>query len=90
MSTESIDTLTQTIIDWVIQDRKEEELDPLDIAADSRLLDEEIFDSLKILQFVAWLEQEYQLTIGVELLTTEFFASPRSIAEHVVALQAKA
>jgi len=92
MSTDNntTDSMIAEVIAWIEQDRQAEQAAPLTLTAESALLEEGIFDSMKILQFVAWLEESYGVTVGVESLTAEQFASPRQIANLVTQLKASA
>jgi len=72
------------IIQWIEDDRRAENLEPITLTAKTLLLEQLVFDSLKILQFVNWLEQNYAVVIGIENMTASFFASPESIATQLI------
>jgi acyl carrier protein len=74
------------ILQWIKQDRIEEELPSIELTTDSKLLEDEIFDSLKIMQFIGWLEIKYPVKVGVENMTADFFSSPEVVANNVVQL----
>lgn len=78
--------ITEELIQWIHDDRSEEKQPKIEVSSDSRLLDEQIFDSMKVLQFITWLEQRYGVHIGVEQMTAEFFSTPKVVAERVRAL----
>jgi len=80
--------ITAAIIEWIAQGRRDEGQDPLELFPDSPLLEEGVLDSLKLMQFVAWLEGRYGITIGVESLTPKAFATPAAIAGLVQRLAA--
>lgn len=80
--------LVVEIIDWIHRDRADEGLGSIDVTAQTQLLEEGVFDSMKILEFVNWLETTYGINIGVEELTPKFFASPQTVATEVLKLQA--
>lgn len=72
-----------TISNWIKQDRISEQLDAVEVSPDTRLLDAAIFDSLKLMLFVSWLEEHYEIKVGIEHLTPQLFATPDSIATLV-------
>jgi len=75
--------IVSEIMTWIAEDRVEEALQPVVLQPDTRLLDAGIFDSLKLLQFVGWLEDHYRIKVDVTSLTPQVFATPQSIAELV-------
>jgi len=83
---EEISSLVNEIITWIDCDRNEEGLEPVKIKPEDKLLQDEIFDSLKILQFISWLEVKYKINIGVKHMTPKFFESPLSIANNLHSL----
>jgi acyl carrier protein len=82
----NFDEICLDILQWIKQDRIEEELTSIELKEDSKLLEDEIFDSLKIMQFIAWLEGKYPVKVGVENMTADFFSSPEVVANNVVKL----
>ncbi len=84
----SIEAHVAQILQWIHLDRDEEGLPAIELTGDTALLDEGVFDSMKVLQFVSWLEGTFAITIGVDELTPAFFASPRTVAAGVDRLQA--
>ena len=58
------------------------------VKADTAILDEGVIDSLMLLQLVAFLEKEFEVTVGVEAMTPVSFATPGAIVEMVGKLKA--
>lgn len=80
-------SLTTEIIDWIQAERKDAEEEEIEVGANTNLLEDGVFDSMKILQFVTWLESRYKISIGVEQLTPKFFSTPDRVARQVLDLQ---
>jgi acyl carrier protein len=83
----NVDTILAEVIEWIRNDRAAEGLEEIELTPDIALLEQQVFDSMKILEFVNWLESSYAISIGVEKLTPKLFSSPRTVANEVHLLQ---
>lgn len=81
--------VTKEIIDWIKSENKHD-VAAQKVTGDTKLLDSGLFDSMQILILVAWIETQYEVTIGVEQMTPAFFQSPGVIAQNIVKLSAAA
>jgi acyl carrier protein len=81
-----ITTVVDDVIQWM---RKQRELDQLPaelIDAQTDVITEGIFDSMKLLQLINYLEETYGITISVEFMLPANLSTPQGIAEMVVKL----
>ena len=62
--------------------------DPENVQLDDNLIDSGILDSMAIMQLVAHLEKEYEITIPTEDIDPEHFATVNSLANLVKTKQA--
>lgn len=82
-----VEAIAAVIVRWIRQDRSAEGLDEILVTPDTELLEEGVFDSAKLLEFVVWLESTYGIAVGVEQLTPTFFATARTVAAYVAQLR---
>lgn len=82
----SIEKISKDIIVWINKNRSTDEEEFL-LDADTALLDDGVFNSIKILEFIVWLEKTYDIIINVEQMTPDFFSSPGIIAKQIIELQ---
>jgi len=73
-----------------ILDILEEQLYQRGLHASSPLLEDGLLDSLGFVDLILRIEQDLNVTIGVEDTDLDVFATPRSIAEHVGRIRADA
>ncbi len=61
--------------------------DQIDYEGQTALIDDEILDSLELMQLIAELEAEYDISINIEHILPEHFNSPKAILELVTGLK---
>lgn len=86
----NVDESIADVLTWIREDREREHLAPVELTPETALLAERIFDSMKVLEFVLWLESRFGVTIGPDHLTPAFFSSPRAVVAGVLQLHAAA
>ena len=83
--TDNSSEIALQVVNWLKSELSKSPLSD-SLTEDSELIQSEIFDSMLILRCVSWLESQYDVNIGVELMTPDFFSSPKVIANNIVRL----
>lgn len=87
MSQNPISQTEDFILKWITAEAELETGESVEVHVDTKLLEESVFDSMKLLTLVGALEEQFHIEIGAEDMIPTHFSTPRSIARLVDRLQ---